>query len=343
MKKVLIFITLVIVFFSVVLISLEVVVRIFYPQPIFSFFPYSSEQWLDGANNTLPKWGIEPSTNLGFKVRQDFFDPRDLPRAKNAFKILVLGDSVTTDALPPPAYPRLLEDLLNSKTNKILFDVWNFAVPTYNTLQEKELLKESGLKLNPNMIILGFCLNDFAPGMLAIKKEEKIIFFQPDDDIWLRVNPFLFTNSSLYRLLISRMMQYKIKGLAQESKRLRNEAAKYPHLSERYFNTVYDSISYIKEVSESKKIDFLILIFPLMKSYNEYSSYEKDAYNAIVEIAGKLKIPYIDFRPYFEKRARYDEFRYLFRESDYMHFNNKGHVLVAEVLYKYLVERKLLN
>ena len=340
-RKALIFVS---VYFIIIFASSEVCIRIFYPQPISYFFPYSSEQWLNGTKDEPSKWGIVPSKTLGFKIKPDMFDKtRNELKDKNTFRLIVLGDSVTIDACPPPAYSLLLENFLNKGVNKTFFEVWNLGVPTYNTAQEKELFKERGLSLKPDMVILGFCLNDFTPGMLAMKKNGKVVLYQATDDIWLRINPFLFSKSSLYRLIVSRLMQYKTETVAKKNIGLYEKAKEYKHLSERYYNLVYDSLGYIKTVSSQEKIKFLLLIFPLMKNYNQYSLYEKDAYNAILGIVNKLNIDYIDFRQYFEKPGILEKVRYLDRNSDYLHFNNEGHTIVADVLYKYLIDKKLLN
>ncbi len=344
MKRIRTVLIFVIVYFIIILVGSEVFIRIFYVQPISYFFPYSSEQWLNGTKDEPAKWGIVSSKTLGFKIKPNIFDKtRNELKDKNTFRLLVLGDSVTIDAYPPPAYPQLLENLLNNKGNKTFFEVWNLGVPTYNTAQEKELFKERRLSLKPDIVILGFCLNDFTPGMLAMKKDGKVVLFQPTDEIWLRINPFLFSKSSLYRLIVSRLMQYKTETVVKKNIRLYEKAKEYKHLSERYYNLVYDSLSYMKTVSSQEKIKFLLLIFPLMKNYDQYSLYEKDAYNAILGIVNKLDIDCIDFKPYFEKPGILEKVRYQNRNSDYIHFNNKGHTIVAEVLYKYLIDKKLLN
>ena len=46
------------------------------------------------------------------------------------------------------------------------------AVPGYNTKQEVEMLKYKGLSYNPDIVILGWCDNDFNPPFFVYKRRE---------------------------------------------------------------------------------------------------------------------------------------------------------------------------
>ena len=89
---------------------------------------------------------------------------RDGPyRADADFKILLLGDSVSwgngindSDAL----YASRLEVELNGQGRGISYEVINSGVPGYSTFQELAYLQLYGLALNPDLIIVQFCLND---------------------------------------------------------------------------------------------------------------------------------------------------------------------------------------
>jgi lysophospholipase L1-like esterase len=103
--------------------------------------------------------GVPVHTNsLG--LRED----RELPPAKapNTFRILVLGDSVTFGhgSIAEHTYPRLLEDMLRAWRPDIAWEVWNAAVPGYNTSQELAQLVELGPIVKPDLVIVGFYEND---------------------------------------------------------------------------------------------------------------------------------------------------------------------------------------
>jgi hypothetical protein len=91
-------------------------------------------------------------------------DPREYPLEKSprTFRILVLGDSVTFGhgSIYEHTYPYLLEQRLKTWHPEIDWQVWNAAVPGYNTSQELAQLLEIGERFRPDLVIVGFFGND---------------------------------------------------------------------------------------------------------------------------------------------------------------------------------------
>ncbi len=119
--------------------------------------------------------------NLGFR------DPRDYDLAKGplTFRIVVLGDSVTFghSSVYEHTYPYLLEQHLKQWRPDVDWQVWNVAVPGYNTSQELAHLNEIGPQFNPDLVVVGFFENDLvdnrdvgAPG-LARKTGAAVLSF----------------------------------------------------------------------------------------------------------------------------------------------------------------------
>jgi GDSL-like lipase/acylhydrolase family protein len=84
----------------------------------------------------------------------------DLAKPANAFRILVLGDSVTFGHGSVHSYPELLEQRLKAWRPDVDWQVWNAAVPGYNTSQELAQLVEVGDRYRPDLVIVGFFEND---------------------------------------------------------------------------------------------------------------------------------------------------------------------------------------
>jgi hypothetical protein len=110
----------------------------------------------------------------GISINSDGFRGREYPLQKpdRTFRILMLGDSETFSIMLPEdkTLPVQLEKLLNSQASSVRFEVLNFGVEGYNTLQELEQLKVKGLKYSPDLIILNYCLNDPEPGEYLFNK-----------------------------------------------------------------------------------------------------------------------------------------------------------------------------
>ena len=121
--------------------------------------------------------------NLGFR------DPRDypLPKGPRTFRIVFLGDSVTFGhgSVYEHSYPYLLERKLRQWRPDVDWQVWNLAVPGYNTSQELAHLKEIGPQFNPDLAIVGFFENDLVdnreltePGFLRVAGAQLLSFAQ---------------------------------------------------------------------------------------------------------------------------------------------------------------------
>jgi GDSL-like Lipase/Acylhydrolase family len=96
--------------------------------------------------------------SLGFR------DPREYALAKGprTFRVLVLGDSVTFGhgSVYEHTYPFLVEQRLRAWRPDVDWQVWNLAVPGYNTSQELAQLLEVGPAFQPDLVIVGFFEND---------------------------------------------------------------------------------------------------------------------------------------------------------------------------------------
>lgn len=104
--------------------------------------------------------GVPAHTNsFGFRDTREYA----LPKVPGTFRILVLGDSVTFGhgALYETTYPYLLEQRLRSWRQEVKWEVWNLGIPGYNTAQELAYLNEVGERYAPDLVIVGFFLNDF--------------------------------------------------------------------------------------------------------------------------------------------------------------------------------------
>lgn len=121
--------------------------------------------------------------------RLELRDPReyDLAKGPHTFRILVLGDSVTFGhgSVYENTYPYLLEQRLKAWRPEIDWQVWNAAVPGYNTSQELAHLKEVGPEFAPDLVIVGFFENDLidnrepsAPGALRRVQSRALAFAQ---------------------------------------------------------------------------------------------------------------------------------------------------------------------
>jgi hypothetical protein len=153
--------------------------------------------------------------SLGFRDNREY----RLEKAPGTFRILVLGDSVTFGhgASFETTYPYLLEMRLQSWRPDVQWEVWNLGVPGYNTAQELAQLLELGERFAPDLVVVGFYLNDFtandrivAPtvwtrtrGRLLSLMQRHLYSYEFYKRVYLTARWRLFTNPSDRQLLES--------------------------------------------------------------------------------------------------------------------------------------------
>ena len=312
------------------LILMEILVRLIKPDDYSSFFTHSSSTWTKDSAN-LPEI-IRPSKFTGyeliphkgegiFKVNSlGIMDrERSVEKAKNAFRIMVLGDSVSINQR---SYVGILENMLNGDNGKYKFEVWNCAVPDYNTIQECSWLKNKGLKFYPDLVILGFCLNDFEVTPILVKEGRKVVIYWPKREVARFINPFLFQHSRLYRHLIYGLL---FNRRCDQQKTL--------------YQLARDSLAQTSNLLAFKNINFFVVVFPYFKNYESYSPWEKWQYASIMKILKELNIGFLDLTVTFHKAGMNMEKVSI---EDGIHMNSEGHKLAAEVILKNLFDKKFL-
>jgi len=109
----------------------------------------------------LITWG-HPVENNRFGYRERDFAT---PKPPGVFRIVILGDSLTWGAglAPDERYSNLLEKSLNETYPVKKFEVLNFGIPGGPTIEERDILRKYREQVQPDLIIVGFCINDPQP------------------------------------------------------------------------------------------------------------------------------------------------------------------------------------
>lgn len=107
---------------------------------------------------------VEVTTNA-FGLREG---ERSLKKPPGTYRIIALGDSITMGwgVAQDKTYPAQLEQLLNTRSPQgpaRRYEVLNLGVGNYNTVQEVMRLRNVGLQFEPDLITLGYFVNDAEP------------------------------------------------------------------------------------------------------------------------------------------------------------------------------------
>ncbi len=122
----------------------------------------------------------------GFRASHDY----KIEKPLNSVRIIGLGDSgmFGWGVHQGQDYLSVLESNLNARADGRVYEVLNLAVPGYNSQLEFQMLKSRGLAYKPDIVVVGWCDNDFG-----------LPFFIPQEGQWFRKDV-----SFLYYLLFNR-------------------------------------------------------------------------------------------------------------------------------------------
>lgn len=205
-------------------------------------------------------------------------------------RIAVLGDSIAfgIGIDYEQTFPRLLERSLRGRG--VEAEVYNFGVVGYNTIQEYELLKTVVFSTSPDIIILGYTLNDaaaqkdweFEPnaGRIGLKHETKPRSFIEQLQVY-----------NLVKRVIERSIRREKSFLGDST-----ESALYEGVYGQEGGTWSQRSEYIlkiKELTEQKETNFLMIVSPLAYQVEHFGNH-RVAWEKITTFARESKIAYVD-------------------------------------------------
>lgn len=138
--------------------------------------------YLTDKDETL-LWRPEPNqqgrNSLGLRNRE-------IGLKKEAqYRILFLGDSLVWwgDTSSGQPYTHEIEARLNDSSHSVEYEVINAGVPGYTTYQELEFLKIYGLEMDPDLVVLGFVLNDVFYKYLHKPQKGQLLGNEPSSNL----------------------------------------------------------------------------------------------------------------------------------------------------------------
>lgn len=319
-----------------VIVSLAAVAAVLFTAEIIMRFAWEMGGWVKRpiyrrSPNAYLRYELVPGSKAGhISINSDGLrgPEHTVKAAENTFRIIMLGDSETFSYLLEESntLPYLLQDKLNRNAKSVRYEVLNFGVEGYNTLQELEQLKIKGLKYNPGLIILNYCLNDPEPGEYYFNKT------------------FLMRHSALVRYFSYRIKKSMIK---RERKRLnlRTEVDHYYYLhQEKYFSRVEAAIFEMGEIAKSRGSKLALVIFPTSSTdvKDFLGNYPYAKIHKLLKGIKSDNIVFIDLIDEFNRLGmgpREVSINYDYNES---HKNPKALEAAADFIYNRLKRERLI-
>jgi lysophospholipase L1-like esterase len=129
------------------------------------------------------------------------------PGKFGGFRAIVLGDSITFGNLLPveATYAEILQTMLDGSGAR--YEVLNFGVGGYDTLQEVALLENRGLSYKPDLVVVAFCLNDIGIASPNLEYIERVKRYRSN---------WLLSISRLAQLITRRLDRIQIEKWMEE-------------------------------------------------------------------------------------------------------------------------------
>ena len=247
---------------------------------------------------------VERSNSLGFRDRE-----HDPSKPDGNHRIVVLGDSIT-QGFGLDDVDQIFTSIAEQSLRRVGadVDVLNFGVNGYNTEQEVELLREKGLILKPDLVIVAYCMNDSYLDSGLIHQQLKSVEKGQSDRTKV---PSFFHKSALFRLIWS---QYLFRTSPAPVVPQMPKGVEVEGLVSHAFND-------LRDMASEHNFEVLVMMFPMIWPEN---------YPAVPSPYGELKA--MNARNDFHSLELTDcDFKPIV-PGDHLHPDADGHQCAGEAL-----------
>jgi lysophospholipase L1-like esterase len=275
-----------------------------------------------GHYRASPRYGVvlDPGAadvnSRGMRDRE--YPPAPAP---GIVRVLLLGDSITEWG----RWSELVEERLNAEGLRC--EILNAAVAGWNLYQYWAFLKDNVSVYQPDLVLVGFCLNDIPQSNLmatVLPRGEDAYYFVPragpgrelDVRFTARISPFWFTHSALYRLAASLvwLRRHEDRGIAD------------------------DRPGMLREMKEMSRGRILGIVFPYLIPLDRYSGEQRRDYAETVGRLDEAGIEYLDLTPAMNRSgAKIVDLRET--ALDPVHYSAAANALKAEIICRWLKPR----
>ncbi len=350
---------------------LEIVVRILEPAEVMRYF-YSQDDNILHHKFKPNATGRYKTTEFDTDYNINSLGLRDkeysISKPPNTFRILMVGDSFTEGdgVYSNETFSKRLEEKLQTLKGSRKYEVINAGVGSYSSLLEYLYLKNYGLELQPDLVILNFDLSDVyddlaytavarfdekgIPLGVAPSKEEHGILKGPAAVVkdWFKNNLRLY---NFIRIRITPQLEL-MKREGNFSGDIRND--KYALLRENYRDAdsnwalTHQYLLLTRDLLKEKGVDFWMTVYPYglqvhpkeWQGGRDYWQFKQDTVYStwpqekLAHWAIENGIKAVNLSPDFKELSKTVFPLYL---SNNGHWVAAGHQLVADVLFRDLV------
>lgn len=269
-----------------------------------------------------------------------FRSEREIPGRKDGeFRVLSLGDSIAVGlgVSVKETYASQLETLLARHLDQVR--VINAGVSSYSTWQEVDLLKEKGLIVQPDIVLLQYFWND-----LYVKPAKVIPLARSKSGVQrdsVKKYVRLLKSSRILSLLWEHLsiLKNKIRPSFDWTHRAMIFNGLKSSYLERAYISVNTSLEELKALADTFRFEPILIIFPGPEQVqgSDAPTHMQERIEAMVR---KVGIRSLNLLPAMQHG--YADKPNLYIPWDNVHLTPQGHKVVAKAIERYLVQEHLV-
>jgi lysophospholipase L1-like esterase len=279
------------------------------------------------------------SNNLRYDINSEGWRDREHELAKppGTYRILSVGDSVTNGhgVESEEIYTRQLETLLNADPPSDLdYEVILITLGALNTEQEVHLAEAEGLRYDPDLIVVGYVLNDPAEGASLRRDRERA----------RQRSMIEVIKEEAQRSSVIHLAYRTGQRLMWGARRAFGEAEVATYATDDYFARLHRSpdswarvtgaFDRLERLSAETEVAVLVVVFPVLYDLESYPWAE--AHGQVASAARERGFHVLDLLPAYQGHDPND---LQVVEGDHVHPNAAGHRIAAGAIERYLREQ----
>lgn len=239
----------------------------------------------DGYSPVRGHRSHEPINAAGYR---DF--EHTIEKPAGVHRALFLGDSFTYGVGIPfdDTYPERTERAL-SRSRGERWESVVMAVPGIGSEQEAVIAETEGLKYSPDLVVMGYVLNDAEdPGSAEERRGQEWREAEAE-----KAMPAFWRRSALLRLIEGRL-----RATRENRRRVENHLALYRDGASG-FEGVKRSIERISRLCRERRIPFVVAIFPLFANPLDERYPFASIHEKVSALCRKTGVSFVDLLPYY--------------------------------------------
>tara|TARA_Y100000310_G_scaffold330908_1_gene403488 strand:+ start:3425 stop:4636 length:1212 start_codon:yes stop_codon:yes gene_type:complete len=253
-----------------------------------------------------------------------------IQKPKDTIRIAAIGDSYSFGSGIKDVtntYPKLLESSLNNQFPDKNYQVLNFGIPGKDTEAELDILEQKALKYDPDIVLIGYVLNDFKNVDPKITQKAHLTII-PGIGFWLRN---FFYSYSFFEIKANGLLEnLKLKPSKNQILLMQIDSEKNRDYNEALF-------ARLKRISKENDFQVVIAIFPAMFEFDNYQF--SDVHNFVKQQSQQNDFLYMDLLDVYKQEPIPE----LVVNAYDPHPNEKGHRIAKNYILENLINNQIVK